>query len=174
QFVIETTLYQPPDDRRIKAFPRQHVIGGTTFDAAFGERAMHPLDDIAALAQFPQNRFGSIPDIPLTRAQLVGEAQYFQLAEPTEFQRMKLVGLAVRARGKIDDAGSAGVAKKLPIELGPTLCRDLPLEAAADIEIGSWPQLQGDQISRPVPHPLLDIVARDHEVLAVIANSTDD
>lgn len=43
-----------------------------------------------------------------------------------------------------------------------------------NVEIGARPQLLGDEIARPVPHPLLDVVAGDHEVLPIVANTAHD
>jgi len=66
------------------------------------------------------------------------------------------------------------VANKLTVELGPAFRFDLSPVGAADVEIGAWPKLLGDEIARPVTHPFLNVVASDHEVLAVVTNATDD
>src|SRR3546814_5408039 len=87
---------------------------------------------------------------------------------------MEFVGLAVGMRSKIDDAGFAGVADELPVELRPALRLDLALESAADVEIGAWPQFLGDEVARSVAHAFLDVVAGNHEVLAVVADAAHD
>jgi hypothetical protein len=74
---------------------------------------------------------------------------------------------------RVDDAG-AGVADKLPVELGPALGLDLPLEIAADVEIGARPEFLRDEIARAGAHAFLDVVAGDDEVLAVVAHAAHD
>src|SRR3546814_16781072 len=87
---------------------------------------------------------------------------------------MKFVGLAVVPRRQFDEAGALAVAGELPIKIGPALGLDLALERAADFMIGTRSELVGDQISRTIPHPLLDVVAGDDEVLAFVAHAADD
>ena len=59
----------------------------------------------------------------------------------------------------------AGVADKLAVEPCPALGLDLALEAATDVEVGARPELLRDEILRPRPHALADVVPRDDEVL---------
>src|SRR3546814_12332866 len=87
---------------------------------------------------------------------------------------MKFVGLAVGPRRQVDDAGAIAVAGELPIKIGPALGLDLALERAADFMIGTRSELVGDQNSRTIPHPLLDVVAGDDEVLAFVAPAAAD
>ena len=54
QFVVEAPIDQPTNYRHIEAFGGEDIAGRTAFDAALGQRAVHPLDDIAALAEFAQ------------------------------------------------------------------------------------------------------------------------
>ncbi len=67
-----------------------------------------------------------------------------------------------------------GIADKLPIEPGPALGLDLIVEAAADVEIGARPELLRDEILRPRPHALADVVPRDDEVLPVVGAAAQD
>ena len=121
-----------------------------------------------------QRCLGIVADRPLPGANLLGEAERFQLAEPSDFEGLVFIGLTVGMRRQVDRTGIAGIADKLSVELGPALGIDLPFEGAPDIEIGARPQFHGDEIARPVAHPLLDVVARDHEVLPVVPNAADD
>ncbi len=155
QLVVKATLDQSADDGHVEAFAGQHVARRSAFDAALGQRAVHTFDDVAAFAEFAQDGFRFRLDEPLGVAYLPGDAEGFERAQAADLQRMKLVRLAICERGEIDDAGLAGVADELPIELGPPLCRDLAFEAAADIKVGAWPQLMADEIARAVTHPSL-------------------
>jgi hypothetical protein len=75
QLVIEAALDQPADDRNIEAFAGQHVAARAALDAAFGERAVHALDDVAALAELAQRHLGLIVDHPLAGSDFTGEAE---------------------------------------------------------------------------------------------------
>src|SRR5690606_32066263 len=159
QLVVEAALDQAADDGNVKAFAGEDIAGRAAFDAAFGQGTVHALDDVAALAQFTQDRFGFGLDEPLREADLFGKPADFKGSQPPHLQSMKLVRLAVGKRGKVDDAGLAGVAHKLPVELRPAFRLDLPLQIAVDLQIGAGPEFLRDQILRTGAHALLDVVA---------------
>lgn len=148
QLVVETTVDQPADDRIVEALTGKHVAGRAALDAALGQATVNALDDVATLAQLPQRRLGILGHDPLSGADLIGEAEGLQLAEAADLHRMEFVGLAVRERGEIDDAGAIAVAGKLAVKIGPALRVDLPFEIAADLVIGARPQLLGDEVLR--------------------------
>ena len=174
QLVIETAFDQSPDNGQIEAFRSQDIVGGAAVDTALRQCLVHPLDNVAALTQFAQRLLDFGLDEPLCVADLAGESEGFELAQTTDLQGVELVGLLAWNRRKVDDPRIAPVANKLTVELCPAFGVDLPLEGAANIEIGAWPQFLSDEIARSVAHPFLDVVARDDEVLAVVTNATDD
>ena len=135
---------------------------------------MDALDDVAAFAELAQRRLGVLRNRPLAGADLVGKAEGLKLAQASDLERMKFVGLAVGLRREVDDAGAVAVAGELPIEVRPALGVDLALQRAADFMVGARPEVLGDQITRPIAHALLDVVAGDDEVLAVLANAAHD
>src|SRR5690606_24777314 len=136
--------------------------------------AVDALDDVATLAERAQRRLGILGHDPLARSDLIGEAERLQLAQPADLHRVEFVGLAVRVRSEIDDAGAVAVAGELAIEIGPALRLDLPFEIAADLVIRARPQLLGDEILRAGAHAFLDVVAGDDEVLAVVGPPPQD
>ena len=111
---------------------------------------------------------------PLARTGLMGEAEGSELAEPADLLGQVFVGLPIRTRREIDDALLTGIADKLPVEPRPALGLDLVVQAAADVEVGARPKLLRNEILRPRPHALADIVTRDHEVLPVIGAAAQD
>src|SRR5579885_3215131 len=174
QLVVEPAGQQAADDRLVQALAGQHVARRPAFEAALREATMNPLDDVAPLAELAQAFLGLIGDDPLTRPDLLGEAETLQLAKAANLQRVELVGLAAGMRREIDDARPMGVVRELAVDVGPALGFDLALQRGADVAIGARAQLLGDQVARPVAHAFVDIVACDDEVLAVVTNAAHD
>ena len=121
-----------------------------------------------------KRRLGGRVHRPLARPELVREAEALQMPQPPDLERVEWVRLPSGIRREVDDAVPIGVAGELPVELGPALGVDLALERAADVEIAAQPQFLGDQVLGAGAHALLDVVARDDEVLAVVGDAAHD
>ena len=135
---------------------------------------VHALDDVATLAEGAQGRLGFVIDDPLAGPDLIGEAKRFEFSQATDLLNRERVRLMLGVWGKIDDAGVLTVADELPIKLGPALGPDLPFEITANVEIGPRPEFLRHEIACAVPHPLPDVIAGDHEILAVIGTAAQD
>ena len=168
QLVVEAAIKEPADNAIANALAGKHITRRSPLNAALGERPVHALDDVAAFAERAQRRFGLVRDDPLARAGLMGEAEGFELAQPADLLRQVWVGLSIRMRREVNDAVLTGIADKLPVEPRPALGIDLVVQAPADVEVGARPKLLGDEILRPRPHALADVVPRDDEVLPVV------
>lgn len=72
---------------------------------------------------------------------------------------MIFIGPGALVGRHVDDASVAAIANELAVELGPAFGVDLALKAAADVEIGARPKFLGDEITRSIAHPFLDVVA---------------
>ena len=79
-----------------------------------------------------------------------------------------------RLRRRVDDALALKGARKVAVDLGPAFGLDLPLQRGMDVEVAAQAQLAGDDLACDRPHPLADIVARDDEVLPVLADAAHD
>ena len=75
----------------------------------------------------------------MTGADLLGEAECFQLAKPSDLQRMKFVEPDVRIDRRLDDARGMAIADKLAVKLREALGIDLAFQAALDVEVGARP-----------------------------------
>ena len=53
---------------------------------------------------------------------------------------------------------AGGLGGKNTIEPGPSIGLDLGIEAAADFEVGSGPELLADEMGSTGPHALADVV----------------
>ena len=82
QFVMEAAIDQPAD-HRLGGIGREHIAGGAAVDAAVAHRLVHPLDDVVAFAQIAQVRLRLVRQRPLAGRDLAGEAEAFQLAQPS-------------------------------------------------------------------------------------------
>ncbi|OIQ93574.1 hypothetical protein GALL_244220 [mine drainage metagenome] len=87
---------------------------------------------------------------------------------------MEGVGLLARDRGQIDDVMAVGILDKLAIKLGPAVRLDLPFQGTLNVEIGPWPEFQGDQILGAGTHPLFDVISGDDEILAIVGDAAHD
>lgn len=143
-------------------------------DAALGQRPVHPLDDVAAFPEFAQSGFGFTVDRPLAGADLAGEAELLELAQPPDLLGTICVGRRGPVGSKIDHAGGASVARELAVELCPALGFDLRRQTAMNVEVGARPEFLGDEVARAIPHSLLDVVAGDDEICAVVPHAAHD
>ena len=112
--------------------------------------------------------------MPLRLSDLVGDAEHFQPPQPPDLQCVKRIRLPIRIRRHVEDARTPRISQQLTVELRPALGPDLSFKRPADVEITAWAQFLGDEIPCPVAHPLLDVIPRDHEILAVIAHTAND
>ncbi|CDX39672.1 conserved hypothetical protein [Mesorhizobium plurifarium] len=174
QLIVEPAIDEPADDGRIEIFGSQNITARATLDVLRGQRAMHALDDVTALAELAQSGFGLVVDDPLAWTDLTGETKNLKLAQATDLQRVIFIGLGMRPRSQIDDTGTAAVAKQLAIELCPTFGLDLAFERSPDVKISARSQLLRDQVASAVADSFLDVVARDDQVLAVLAHAAND
>ena len=96
------------------------------------------------------------------------------MPQPTDLEGMEWVGLLATLGCEVDDAMAVGIADKLPVELGPVLGIDLAFERPLDVEIRPQAKFLCNQILRAGAHTLLDVVAGDDEVLAVVGDAAHD
>ena len=128
-------------------------------------RAVHALDDVAALAESRSVRLGLGP-MNHCKWPICPNAEDFERVAAAHLQRRELVRLAVPLR-QIDDAGFVGVPGiSCRSELGPALRLTWPPVRCGSVEIGACGPSSWVMDPGAGAHPLLDVVARDHEVLA--------
>jgi hypothetical protein len=104
----------------------------------------------------------------------VGEAKALQAPQPSDLECMKLIGLWAGIRGEVDHAVPVGIQHELSVELRPPLGLDLAFERAADVEFAAQPQFLRNQVLGAGAHPLLDVVAGDDEVPAIVRDAAHD
>src|SRR6516162_9168254 len=63
---------------------------------------------------------------------------------------------------------------KSAIKPRPAVRADLGGEAAADVQVSSWSELEGDEVARAGTQSLADVIPRNDEVVPVVTYSTDD
>ena len=107
-------------------------------------------------------------------AELVGETEGFQLVQAPDLLGVIFVRLHLWIGRHVDDACMATITDELAVELGPALRPDLPLQIAADVDVGSRPEFLCNEIRGAGTHPILDVVASDHEILSIIGLAAQD
>ena len=176
EFIIKTARDEPPDDRsgRVRLF--EHIVAETAFDPQLGEPSVDTLDDIAALAEHPQGRLGTFRQIPSGRSERLGKPEALKLAHPPDQGRPDVPVQGVIGLGsEIDDAIMARrLGRKGTIERGPTVRVDLCAEAAANLEVISWSEFKGDEVTRTGAQSLADVIPRNDEVAPVVCDTSND
>lgn len=71
-------------------------------------------------------------------------------------------------RTHVDDPVLTCVALKLPIELRPAIRLNLPLDGTPDFDVVAQTKLARHKFLRSSPHAFTDVIARNHQVLAVL------
>ena len=150
--------------------PRGAFVG----EAVVGQRAVHGLDDVAALAQFAQGRLGLRGDGPAANLHLGRQPHALQPAGAGDQQRpvppRRLQHVLVGAQ-----IGEC-VARLLfgdqhTVQAGEALGVHLALKLAAHLLLGLPAQLQRDDLAGPFADAVGDVVAGDVEYLPVVGDA---
>src|SRR5260370_34775862 len=99
--VARKTLADTPANDRLRDRPAvQGILAGTTItgDAVIFKRPVHGLDDIVALAKFPQRTFGFVGQRPSPGLDLGGEAVALEPFRPVD-QEMAIGAEGVAVAG---------------------------------------------------------------------------
>ena len=172
EFIVQTAIDQPTDDRRGRAAALDHIVGHAALLAAFGEGAVHRLDDVAAHAEIAQLLLCFEPDHPFAGSGRCGEAHLLQMLEPADHEAAHLgIGSARRFGAQIEIADVVRGDADLDIEAGPAFRGDLPLQRVPDLLLGPRAELDGDEILGPGPQAAADVVAGDDEVRARVVDA---
>ena len=140
-----------------------------------GHRPVHRLDDVAAHTEVTQGLFQPRLQGPARRSDTLDEAEAFELRGASEQRAAQFRVLASAARTKIGDAAAlVGDVAQRSIQAGPALGLDLPLQGVPDGLFVARPKLERDAFLRPAAKTAADIVAADHQILAIIGAATDE
>ena len=176
KLIIETARDEPPDDRlgRVPTFDR--VVADTAFDLQLGEPPVDALDDIAALAERLQRRFGTFRQIPSGRSQRLRQPEALKLAYAADQGRPDVPVQGVIGLGpEIDDAiVTRRLGRKGTIEPGPTVSIDLCAEAPTNLEVISWSEFKGNEVARAGAQSLADVIPRNDEVAPVVSGTSNN
>ena len=172
QLIVQTAIDQPTDDRRLRGAALDHIIGDAALLTAFGEGAVHRLDDVAAHPEIAQILLRFEADHPFAGSGRCGEAHLLQMLEPADHEAARLgIGSARRFGAQIEIAGVVRGDAYLDIEAGPAFRGDLALERVPDFLFGLRAELDGDEILGPGPQAAADVVAGDDEVRARVVDA---
>ena len=132
-------------------------------------RPVHRLDDVAADAEVAQRRLEARLQLPSRRTDLLGEPKPFELARSPDHQPLQFGVFSGAAGAEVDHAAALiGDVAQRAIEAGPALGLDLLLQGGPDFLLGARAELQGNPLGGAVAESLLDVVAADDEIRAVV------
>src|SRR6266851_3865727 len=158
--------------------PMQHVARGMAIPCqpvAF-QRPVHGLDDVAALAEFPQDRLGLWRHDPTSRFNLGRHPHTLQLARPINQQCPVLAERVAHVvlGTQIVELMLPLLGDQHPVEPGETIGIDLTLKLLRHLELGLAAQLQGDDLAGSLTDAVGDVVASNVEGLAVVAAPVEE
>ena len=143
-------------------------IDRASLDPRLAQRAVHGLDDVAAQAKVAQSALGVFRQHPLRRANWDSETKPLQFLQTADFESLDVWIRLPSAGAQVDDPGLISAGGDGAVEPGPTIGVDLSGEIFVDALLRLRPQLQTDQALRSCAHPVRNIVARDHEIGAIV------
>jgi hypothetical protein len=140
-------------------------------EAVIGQRPVHGLDNVAALAHLAQGPLGLRRDGPAADFHLGGQPHALQLAGAGDQQRPVLPGRLQHF--PVGPQVSELIACLLlsdqqPVAAGKAFGVHLALKLAAEFLLGLSSQLQGDDLAGPFADAVGDVVAGDIEDAAVV------
>ena len=107
-------------------------------------------------------------------ADLLRQSEPFELRGAAEHQPAQFRILAGPAGAQIGHpAALIGHVAERPVEAGPALGLDLPLQGRPDLLLAAWAELQGDALGGAIAKAAADVVAADDQVLAVVGAAAD-
>jgi hypothetical protein len=87
------------------------------------------------------------------------------------FGSSALVGLGLRSATPPD---ASEMSRSPRVETGPALGINLAFKTRVNLMFATWPELEGDAVSRPVREAAADVFAADDEVLTIIRATTKE
>src|SRR5215467_10604350 len=176
ELVIEASGDQPPDGWRRCVPAIECEVDNTPIDSLLGESAVDALDDVAALAECPHHGLRILRQEPSRRTKRLGKAKTFEFVHTADHG---CASVSIRSgAGTGTNVYNAIVLGSLPrehaIELGPPVGFDLSLEIATDLKVASRPELKGGEMRSAGTHAVADVVARNHEIAAIVGFAAHD
>ena len=161
-------------DQRLpaRAAIEQGVSGGAAIEAGIGERPLHHLDLVGALAEPAQLAIELGIELPHAGSPLLGQPHALQRLEPSHAQRMAAVVCLV---GSGDGQHVVlSPCHQIAIEQREALLHHLAGQLGDALDLGLGAQLQRHQILRACADAVADVVTGHHQVLAAIVPAAHD
>ena len=126
--------------------------------AHLGERPLHRADNVAALAPGLQGRFSLRIESPCICAGLLCQTHPFKTPQSADLQAaVELGGCGIDSRVEIDYAVDRPLLNR-PIDPGPALLADFPIQALPYLALRPQSQPSGGEFGRPVAHSVGDVL----------------
>jgi hypothetical protein len=169
ELVKQSARDQPTEHRAGRLLSVQSKAGYVRLVTRVRHRPVHRLDDVTADAEVAQRRLEAHVQLPSCGTDLLGEPKTFELTRSPDHQPLQFGVFSGAAGAEVRQAAALiGDVTQRAIEAGPALGLDLLLQGAPDILPGARAELQSNPLSGAVAESLLDVVAADDEIRAVV------
>ena len=144
-------------------------------EAVIGQRPVHGLDDVVALAEFLQARLGPVGESPASGFVLRGKTVTLQPLHPVDQQMAVLPNQKALpfAGSEVDDAMILSLFDQDPVEPGQPFRIDLTCQLAGDVQFGLRTEFERHQFTCPMADTVRDVVACDVQDLAIVGDAPD-
>ena len=161
-------------DGRSRHLPVDHELRHTSLGSLLAQRFLHEVDGVDALAQLLEagSSLGDSSQTPGSTGSASSMAsQLLQAGDQQVAVGADEIALP-RADAQVDRA-VVGLVQERAVEPREAVVVHLAAEFLLHLQLGLPPELAGDEIARPGPDAVGDVVAGDVEDLALIGDAAD-
>ena len=161
--------------RKLGAMDGVLVHAAPRSEAVIGQRPVHGLDDVVALAEFLQARLGPVGESPASGFVLRGKTVTLQPLHPVDQQMAVLPNQKALpfAGSEVDDAMILSLFDQDPVEPGQPFRIDLTCQLAGDVQFGLRTEFERHQFTCPMADTMRNVVACDIQDLAIVGDTPD-
>ena len=170
KLVVMAARDQPADHR--PGFARRVNCEPSSTEGVPGiaHRAMHRLDDVAAVAEFAEPRLNIGLEDPARGPSGRGDPKPLELPRPSGQEQIAAVRRGPWFGPQIDHPILTGSRAQAPVEAGPPIGLDFSPQRLADLALAARPKLERSPGLGTIAHAVGNIVAVDNEIGAIVGD----
>ena len=173
QLVMQPALDEPANHTPAVRIVMQSQPRRVRIKAFAGHCPVHRFDDVAAFSKCPKRGLDIGCQRPACWSHLLSQSHAFEHLGATNQDRAIPTCARTGFGPQIDLAKRAALLVQAAIETGPAFSVNLARQSIEDITLAARSQLDGHAFLGAGAHPLADIGAVDHEVLAACCDAAN-